>query len=346
MYCTNTLTMLRELPRFLARSFSRSNSVTLLRHGSALGDVLMVSALARGLKKFRPGMHVAVVSRRPDLFENNQHVDENRGWHLWRSGYTVSAQYKASDLTLGNPHAVETQWRNLWAELTEQKFPGALAGPPALDGVHPEIFLTPAELDRARSRVRVEQRRPVVLLGSGGKLTPTHNREWGLENFQTVAQALAPHAALFQISGSERLTADGNPIPDLRDLSARDCAAVCAVSDAVLVQEGGLMHVARAVQAPCVTLFGGFVRAEMTGYADLVNFTSHPECSPCIPLRTNCMHLKCMVEITPRRVLAALAVKISERSGVALPPEVIEKAPDIWTPPWFVDRALLEAQLR
>jgi ADP-heptose:LPS heptosyltransferase len=350
MFCTNVFSMLRQLPLFLWRSSQRERSITLLHHREALGDTLLLSALARNLKRVRPDVHLALATRRPELFYNNPHIDENRGWHLWRSGCTASAKYSGKDLG-GKLHVVEVQWRALWRELAEAKFPGVESPePPALDSLHPELFLTPAELNVARKRVSLANlgqsvRKPVVLIGSGGKLKPTHNREWGMVNYRAIAEALRPHAALLQISGEEQLRAGGVALPDLRNIPVRQAAALFSVCDAMLVQEGGLMHVARAVNAPCVSLFGGYVLPRHTGYDEQTNFWSKPECSPCIPLLKDCFHLKCMVGITPRHVLRALAEKIQERSGVALPEEVIEAAPGVWTPPPFVDRALLEREL-
>lgn len=346
MFCVNGLTMLRELPLFLLRSFTRKRSVTFLHHREALGDTLMLSALARNLKAHRPDTHIAVVSRRPELFFHNPHFNENRGWHLWRSGCTVGAKYSAKDLS-GPRHAIEYQWRSLWQELAEAHFPEVTDAPP-ISSLFPEMFLKPRELDAARERLRITpgaRHKAVVLIGSGGKLKPTHNREWGMENYSAVANALSPHAELFQISGEESLELNGRTLPDMRDIPVREAAALFAVCDAMLVQEGGLMHVARAVNAPCVSIFGGYVLPEQTGYAEQTNFWSRPECSPCIPLLKDCSHLKCMVGITPRRVLRALVEKIEARSGIAIPREAIETVADEWTPPPFVDRALLQREL-
>lgn len=340
--------MLRQLPLFLSRSFSRARSVTFLHHREALGDTLMLSALARNLKRVRPDVHIAVVTRRPELFYHNPNIDENRGWHLWRSGCIVGAKYSAKDLA-GPLHAVEIQWRSLWRELAAVKFPGLKDGEiPPLDGIAPEMFLMEAELNAARKKLSLIRTSgmPVVLIGAGGKLKPTHNREWGADNYQAIIDALSPFVTLGQISGETRLGLRGvQPLWDLRDIPVREAAALFAVCDAMLVQEGGLMHVARAVNAPCISLFGGFVLPRQTGYEQQTNFWGTPECSPCIPLLKDCFHLKCMVGITPRKILRALAEKIRERSGTVLPTDAIESAPDVWTPPPFVDRALLEREL-
>ena len=350
MFCSETLPMLRQLPLFLVRSFGRSRSVTFLRHRASLGDMLMVTALVRGLKKTRPDIHIAIVSRRPELFIGNPHVDENRGWHLWRAGFTTGARYSAKDLA-GDLHAVEIQWRSLWRAMADTHFPGVNdAAPPALDGVHPEIFLSAAERDAARVALGIgddprQPRKPIVFLSSGGKLKPTHNREWGIENYQAVADALSPYAQLYWISGEEPLSAQDQPLPDLRMVAVRHAAALFALGDAVLVQEGGLMHVARAVNAPCVSIYGGSLLPRQTGYAEQTNLSSQPECSPCIHLVKNCGHLKCMVDITPRRVLAAVATHLRERCGFELPQEAFLRTPETWTPPRFVDLNLLKQEL-
>lgn len=337
--------MMRQLPLFLMRCAQRSRSVTFLHHREALGDTLMLSALARGLKKVRPDIHIGVVCRRPELFLHNPHIDENRGWHLWRSGCTVGAKYNAKDLA-GPLHAVEIQWRSLWRELAAARFPGVTEGDvPPLDGLHPELFLTDDELSGARVRLGTPRNKPIVLIGSGGKLKPTHNREWGASNYQAIADALAPHVALAQISGEEALRARGEALFDLRNIPVREAAALFATCDAMLVQEGGLMHVARAVNAPCVSIFGGFVLPRQTGYAQQTNFFATPDCSPCIPTLKNCYHLKCMIDITPRAVLEALAENIRAKSGVEIPRKVVDSVSDVWTPPPFVDRELLEKEM-
>ena len=70
--------MLKEGPGWLLRQVAGPDEVTLLRHRDALGDTLMVTALARGLKKWKPSLRVSVISRRTDVFENNPHIDEDR----------------------------------------------------------------------------------------------------------------------------------------------------------------------------------------------------------------------------------------------------------------------------
>lgn len=346
MFCCDTWTMLKELPGWAIRSCCDRRTITFLRHREALGDTIMVTGLARELKRVDENIRIAIASRRPEIFANNPNIDENRGWHLWRSGYTVQAGYHRNDLG-GDLHAVEIQWNSLWKELKEAGYNTPENSPPKIEQVHPEIHLTEAELEAGRElgKRAGDPERPLVLISSGGKLKPTHNREWGQANYQTVVEALAPHVRLMQIGGEEPLTVDGKKLHDVGMLPIRETAALFAACDAMLVQEGGLMHVARAVDAPTVVIFGGYVLPQQTGYRGQVNLWAKPECSPCILTPENCPHLKCMVEINPRLVLRCIVELIRQRRECTLPSEVHEAAPDSWSPPEFVDQERLRAEL-
>jgi len=50
---------------------------------------------------------------------------------------------------------------------------------------------------------------------------------------------------------------------------------------AVVCAEGGISHIAAALNVPAVVLFGGFSDPEWTGYPDHVNITSDIECKHC-----------------------------------------------------------------
>lgn len=237
---------------------------------------------------------------------------------------------------------MEELWILLWEHLTTC---GLAEGKrPPLDGRHPELFLTDAE--RARGREFAGSgKRPLVALISGGKVKPTHNREWGCTNYALLAEALAPHAELLQISGDEdlRIGSEGRPLRRVR-AGLREVAAVLACCDAFLTQEGGLMHVARAVGTPTVVIYGGTLLPEHSGYDRMTNIANQTDCSPCRQTRANCTHLKCMVPITPRRVLREIGALLAQR-GHVLPEETYAQAPDEWTPPPFVNKEVLAREL-
>ncbi|GMV81554.1 MAG: hypothetical protein AMXMBFR7_27380 [Planctomycetota bacterium] len=340
MFCTHPGRMLAELPGAAWRALSGTKRVVLLKHRAALGDLLMLTPLVRALRKHLPDFRIAVATQQPELFLNNPYIDENRTWHVLRTAATVRVGYELQESD--QEHYVEMLWARLWSELAER---GAVpAARPPLDGRHPELFLSDAERARGRELLGKRAGRPAVVLISGGKTRPTHNREWGYANYAALAEALAPHCDLLQISGDEELVFGParTPVRNLR-VGLREAASILAACDAFLTQEGGLMHVARAVEAPCVTIFGGTLWPEHSGYDRMRNLSVRPDCSPCRHTRQNCAHLVCMSPLTPRRVLGEISVLLIAR-GYAIPPEALERAPDTWTPPPFVDRAALEAE--
>jgi ADP-heptose:LPS heptosyltransferase len=330
MFWTNFGTMLIELPGWLHQRANYARTVTLVRYRKALGDTLMLSALARGVKRADPSLRLEIACRRPELFLHNPNVDEVRGWHLWRTRWTARPGYHAADMR-SLEHVMEMQWWRLWTLLRENGYPVPFGQVPAHAGVHPELFLTEAETAAGRAqREALAGNKPLVLMASGGKRRPTHNREWGLVNYQAVADCLAPHAAVAQVAGAGRLQQDGRPVADLRGRPVREVAALFVAADALLLQEGGLHHLARAVNAPAVVIFGGAVLPGQTGYPEQVNLWNRTECSPCLAERRNCPHLKCMAPITPRRVLGCLGDLLAKR-GFTLPGAAVEAAPGRWT---------------
>lgn len=340
MFFVNVPRFLAELPGAAWRRLSGPRALTILKHREALGDLLMLTPLVRTLKKTRPQLPIVIASRHPYLFDGNPYIDENRGWHLFKTHTTATLNYNLE--TPRHPHYVEELWILLWEHLLRC---GLIEGErPPLDGRHPELFLTDAERARGRELAGAGTR-PVVALISGGKLKPTHNREWGHGNYVRLAETLAPHAELLQISGDEDLhigTAN-RPLRRVRT-SLREVAAVLAACDAFLTQEGGLMHVARAVGTPTVVIYGGTLLPEHSGYDRMTNLANKTECSPCRHMRANCAHLKCMVPITPRRVLREIGALLAQR-GHVLPKETYAQAPDTWTPPPFVDKEILAREL-
>ena len=340
MFYTHLTHLLMQGPLWAIRSAFDRDTITLLRHREALGDTLMLTPLVRGLKKALPKCRVAVATRRKEVFIKNPNIDELRDWHLWRTKRTVRAHYGPDDLE-DIEHVVLVQWRNLWKELTEAGLTDTDT-PPKLPGLQPELFLTDEEKAKGRddllTGVPLAMRdRPVILVSSGGKRKPVHNREWGVNNYQAVVNALLPHTVVIQVGGDEALYDGERRLVNMSKRPVRETAAIFLAADALLLQEGGLHHLARAVEAPSVVIFGGSVLPKQTGYDKQLNLSKRTDCSPCLSRRENCLHMKCMATITPRRVAEALEV-ILETRDKKLAAEAMDLAPDSWEPPAFIDR--------
>lgn len=128
------------------------------------------------------------------------------------------------------------------------------------------------------------------------------NKDWGLENFQRVANVLRQWGfGVWQLSHGEKRLRDVQVVnvPDFR------CAAAAVAGfELVITPEGGLHHTAAAVDTRAIVLFGGFIPPRVTGYAGHINLG---EAEGCGSLR-ECQHC--------RRSLQR--IKVDEVAGHAL----------------------------
>ena len=99
------------------------------------------------------------------------------------------------------------------------------------------------------------------------------------------------------------LEVPGTTYIDLRGrTSVTEMAAVLAAADLHVGPESGPMHIAAAVNTPCVILYGGYLPTFCTHYARNIALATDVPCAPCW-LPTPCpFELKCMTAITPETV--------------------------------------------
>ncbi|RUW73678.1 glycosyltransferase family 9 protein [Mesorhizobium sp. M2A.F.Ca.ET.067.02.1.1] len=138
------------------------------------------------------------------------------------------------------------------------------------------------------------------------------NKDWGVKNFQAVADRLkAAGFRVVQFRGDLSAVALQG-VEQLGTRSFRDALAVLAHAALYIGGEGGLHHGAAAVGIPAVVLFGGFIPPSVTGYATHTNLTGGAEaCGSLNP----CPHCrKAMQAISVGHVVAAAASHLSEPS--------------------------------
>ena len=286
----------RLLPEYV-----RSDTLILRRLSRALGDNILLTAVAREIRRARPTLRIVVETAYPELFRHSPHVTwaVDAHWrvltrHHFRPAYQIGP---ASSRT----HMVDQMYAQC---------PFPLVSPDR----RPEIFLSDEE------RRDFERRYPagaVVVCPVGKRTHAADRKEWGVENFQAVVDAL-PGWHWIQTGSSGPLL---RGVEDLRGLPVRDTAGLLSRARLFLGLEGGLMHMARAVDCPAVVVYGGAISPAVSGYPEHVVLTRQPECAPCLtangPL-TPCPHArKCLTDITVGEVVAALTSAASR--GAVLP---------------------------
>ena len=109
-----------------------------------------------------------------------------------------------------------------------------------------------------------------VILEPHVKPGASPNKQWGWARWSALARMAKDRGCrVTQVGPAGTARLDGADFILTR--SMRLAAAVMAEARAAVLPEGGLHHVAAAVGAPAVVIFGGFISPAVTGYADQVS---------------------------------------------------------------------------
>jgi hypothetical protein len=285
----------------LARKHGRPSVV--LSFGGGLGDQLLLSCVARELKR-RGERCIWLASRHAELFWENSDVahvipemTEVVHWLLKK------ARGSAQDLSYAR-HIPEERRdippaQHVIASLCEQ------AGVHGSIQIRPHLVLTDHEVEEGR---RVLRQVSIQSTGGAAKYF-MWTKEWFPERFQQVVDELAGEANFVQMGHSADPRLEG--VLDLRGkTSVRETAAVLAASDLFVGLVGFLMHLARSVDTPSVIIYGGRELPSQSGYSCNTNLTGQAECAPCWRYDDCPGQRSCMDQITVDMVCRAIRMSL------------------------------------
>jgi len=154
--------------------------------------------------------------------------------------------------------------------------------------------------------------RPLALLAPAARYGPA--KRWAADRYATVARALAAHGLQVLVCGVESERAECEAVAGATggaavslagatDLAAQ--AALCARAAVALCNDSGLAHLAAAVGAPTVTIFGSTSSAWTAPLGPRVRvIQSAPVCAPCFQ-RTCRIGTRCLEDVGVGRVTRA-----------------------------------------
>lgn len=275
----------------------------MLQFGGGIGDELLLTAVARELKKRKPLLKIWQVSHSADLLLNNP--DYNRVFTMehWPLRYSLALETKRCRLA----YAIEKVPRkeeippniHIIAELCRN------AGIRGEVAIRPYMFLTRKEKEAGR---RAERQIAIQCINDNSHGTVMRNKLWHEKRFQQVLDAIrrkeGNNLQAVQLGTMDDTLLKG--VNDLRGMtSLRETAAILSQSECFIGTVGFLMHLARAVECRSVIIYGGREHSSQTGYICNENIDSFIECAPCW-LWDHCdFDRKCMTMITPDDVLKA-----------------------------------------
>jgi len=165
-----------------------------------------------------------------------------------------------------------------------------------------------------RAKLHLDDARPAIAFCPGAEYGPS--KQWPVERFAELARMLVGRGNAVWIVGSAKDRAAGEAIAEAAGNGVRVLAGetglaeaidVLAMSDAVVTNDSGLMHVAAARGRPTVALFGSTSELVTPPLSPHARVLSHElECRPCFRRECPLGHLDCLRKTTARDVLAAL----------------------------------------
>jgi 3-deoxy-D-manno-octulosonic-acid transferase/heptosyltransferase-1 len=160
-------------------------------------------------------------------------------------------------------------------------------------------------------------RHPLVIIHPMAKW---QTKQWPLANFARVAHALAQKGASVVFTGGPddekpvRELWQGMPTPpQVLNLAGQtnllELAGLFSLSDLVLTPDTGPMHLAAAVQAPLIALFGPTAPWRTGPYGNgHVILRKELDCSPCF--KKKCATMECMNALSVEEVLQVAEAKL------------------------------------
>ena len=171
------------------------------------------------------------------------------------------------------------------------------------------------EIARTREMFGLDSRRRILMLCPGAEFGDA--KRWPADYFAEVANARIEQGWQVVLLGSENDRQVTDAILDQTDpdyclnlageTSLSQAIDLLAMADAVVSNDSGLMHIAAALHRPLVAIYGSTSADFTPPLTDRVELLSVAiECRPCFARQCPLRHKRCLTELLPARVLAAL----------------------------------------
>lgn len=233
-----------------------------------------------------------------------------------RAGFVGESRYGLLNLA----HKLDEDRLPLMAERYAQlaEKPGDAPARPLLAT---RLRIDEANLAIALARLGLSREKPVAAFCPGAEYGPA--KRWPARHFAALARKLSAQGYAVWLFGSDKDGEIGEEITRLAEGAATNLCGrtdfetaidLLSLAEVVVSNDSGLMHVAAAVGAPVVALYGSSSpeHTPPLGRSRIVR-TGIP-CSPCFARECPLGHFKCMNELLPERVMQEVAaVEARER---------------------------------
>ena len=184
----------------------------------------------------------------------------------------------------------------------------------SIDLWHPQLRGNASKTDEIRTRFGLDADRPLLALCPGAAYGPA--KRWPTQHFATLANELLAQNWQIALLGS---TEDKLLANEIQQATASRCidligntklgeAIDClALTDCVVTNDSGSMHVAAALGRPLIAVYG----SSSPGYTPPLSNQAHIlslnlACSPCFKRECPFGHLNCLQQLMPDQVLGII----------------------------------------
>lgn len=271
----------------------------------ALGDNLLLTTVAREVKKRNPSAQIEVITNVPDVFDRNPDID------------LVSPRCSEKKSTVQETvisYSYGFPYRKHFLEY-------CCACINISDAIELRTYIYPSPEDHAWADTFVSKLSspPVLIHRSGG--SKIFRKTWPLEHWTELAMRLRRHSSVVDVGvNSDPLFNEDNTYRSvIGETSVHRLAALMARSRALISVDSGPVHLAAAQDLSTVCILGGVYPSEGIRYPRSIVVTDRPSCSDCWPLRHCDFDAQCINDIKVDIVLAALDNVCPELRGHQFP---------------------------
>ena len=182
----------------------------------------------------------------------------------------------------------------------------------------PHLEVDELALTALRDKFAIDLARPVLALCPGAEFGPA--KRWPEAHYQQVAQTMLDRGWQVWLMGSGSDAAVGDSIAtsirgenaaNIRNLAGQtelsEAIDLLSMATAVVSNDSGLMHISAALGRPLVVVYGSTSPGFTPPLGDCVEVLSvSVDCGPCFQRECPRGDVKCLVELEPQRVIAAL----------------------------------------
>lgn len=228
-----------------------------------------------------------------------------------RIGYVGEMRYGL----LTDPHQLDKQL----LKMTVQRFvalayPASEASKAIRAYPYPKLNITEDEQTSLRQKFGLSESNKLAVLCPGAEYGEA--KRWPTEHYAKLAKLLIDENWQVCLSGSDKDASITQAIkqltPQCLDLagqtSLKEVTVLLSLADQVISNDSGLMHIAAAVDAPVIAIYGSSdpnFTPPLNDKAQIISLNL--ECSPCFKRSCPLEHLNCLKQISVEQVRALIS---------------------------------------